>query len=82
MKKLKNIIIKMLIAPPLFFLIILFGLLALFGNKTVLNYYNTLFCSNLSSDEFSEEMDRIIHFMRNVAILFWIFVLYIIVFQL
>lgn len=82
MKQLKNIIEKMLIVPPLLFLIIIFGLLALFGNKAVLNYYNALFCSNLSSDEFLEEMDRIIHFMRNVAILFWIFVLYIIVFQL
>jgi hypothetical protein len=81
MKKIKNLAIKILIVPPLIFLMVLFSILALFGNKTIMNYYNLLFGEGRSDSELNEEINRLIFLLENAAIIFWMFVLYIIVFS-
>jgi hypothetical protein len=81
MKKIKNLAIKILIVPPLIMLMVLFSILALFGNKTIMNYYNLLFGEGRSDSELNEEINRLIFLLENAAIIFWMFVLYIIVFS-
>ena len=81
MKKIKNLVIKILIVPPLIMLMVLFSILALFGNKTIMNYYNLLFGEGRSDSELNEEINRLIFLLENAAIIFWMFVLYIIVFS-
>lgn len=80
MKRIKAILNKIFIIPAFLILLVVFGIMAIFGDKTIFNYNNMLFGGGLTEDEILHEFDKMIFVLENTAIIFWIFVLYLIIF--